>query len=91
MTENLIVGIFNVESEGFQAMTELKQQALGEKSLIFQAVLAKKENGKIKVLDTFDTGAATVDDTLVGDLVGARSAHQKASSLPRTRQLNTEN
>ena len=71
MTENMVVGIFNVESEAYQAMTELKQNPASEKALISQAVLAKKENGEIKVIDSFDTGAFTLDDTLVGGLAGA--------------------
>ena len=71
MTENMVVGIFNVESEGYQAMTELKQTPASEGLLISQAVLAKKEDGEIKVLDSFDTGAFTLDDTMAGGLAGA--------------------
>ena len=71
MAENMVVSIFNVESEGYQAMTELKQNPGDEKSVLSQAVLAKKEDGAIKVLDSFDTGVFTADDTLMGGLVGA--------------------
>lgn len=71
MQENMVVGIFNVESEAYQAMAELKREPGNEKSLISQVVLAKKENGVIRMLDSFDTGAVTLDDTLAGGLAGA--------------------
>ena len=71
MAVNMVVSIFFVESEGYQAMTELKQNPGNEKSIVSQAVLAKKEDGVIKTLDSFDSGAATLDDTLLGGLAGA--------------------
>ena len=71
MEQNVIVSIFEVESEAFQALTELKQAPAGEKSLLAEAVLVKKENSGLKVLDSFDTGANTADDTLIGGLAGS--------------------
>lgn len=71
MALNLVVGIFYVESEGYQVMTELKNAPGNSNSVISQAVLAKKENGAINILDSFDTGAFTLDDTLLGGLAGA--------------------
>lgn len=71
MAQNIVVGIFEVESEGFQALTELKQEPRVEKSLISQAALVKKEDGAVKVLDWFDTGADTLNDTAAGGLIGA--------------------
>ena len=41
MTENMVVGIFNVESEGYQAMTELKQNPANETACCSIADLAK--------------------------------------------------
>lgn len=70
MEQNVIVSIFEVESEAFQALTELKQKPAAEKSLLAQAFLVKKEGGAMKVLDSFDTGADTADDTVIGGLVG---------------------
>ena len=52
MNENIVIGIFNVESEGYQAMTELKQEPRSEDLILSQAVLAKKENGAMKMLDS---------------------------------------
>ena len=71
MTENIVVGLFYIEEESFRAMEALKENPVEEKSIISQAVLAKKEDGTVKVLDSFDTGAITVDDTVIGSLAGA--------------------
>lgn len=68
--QNIIVTVFEVESEGYQAMTELKKEPGNGKNVLFQAVLIKKENGQVKVLDHFDTGLNTADDTAIGGLVG---------------------
>ena len=69
--EKIITAIFNVESEGFQAMTELKNAPARDTFFVSQAVLIKKMNGKINVLDSFDTGYETSDDTAKGGLIGA--------------------
>lgn len=70
MAQNVVVGIFEVESEAYQAITELKQYKQEEKSFLTQAILVKKENGKLTAMDGFDTGADTLDDTAIGGLVG---------------------
>ena len=69
--QNIVVGLFDVESEAFQAMTELRQDPGNEKSFLSSAALVKNENGKFRTLDAFDTGAQTTDDTEIGGLVGA--------------------
>ena len=68
--QNVIIGLFEVESEGFQAITELKQNPGDEKSFILQAALLKKDAGQVKVLDSFDTGVTTSDDMALGGLMG---------------------
>ncbi|MBR0090751.1 MAG: DUF1269 domain-containing protein [Lachnospiraceae bacterium] len=68
--QNVIIGLFEVESEGFQAITELKQNPGDEKSFISQAALLKKDAGQVKVLDSFDTGVTTSDDMALGGLMG---------------------
>lgn len=70
MAQNVVVGIFEVESEAYQAITELKQYKQEEKSFLTQAILVKKADEKLTALDGFDTGADTLDDTAVGGLVG---------------------
>ncbi len=71
MTESIFVSIFDIESEGYQAFTELKQEPGNDKSFVYQFALTKKESGAIKVLDNFDTGAATMNDTVFGGVLGA--------------------
>ena len=70
MEKNLIVAVFNVESEGFQALSELKHAAEGDSYIISAAALVKKEKGACFYLDGFDTGINTTNDTMLGGLVG---------------------
>lgn len=69
--EKIITAVFKVESEGFQALTELKNMPATDLFFVSQAVLVKKENGRIRVLDSFDTGYETADDSVRGGLIGA--------------------
>jgi hypothetical protein len=71
MAQNIVVALFEVESEAYQAMTQLKQNPGDENSYVLGAALVKKENGALRTLDAFDTGANTADDTALGGLVGA--------------------
>ena len=71
MAQNVIVSIFEVESEAYQALTQLKQYPGSEQSFVTQAVLVKKENGVLSVLDGFDTGSNTRDDMIAGGVIGA--------------------
>ena len=71
MAQNIVVGLFEVESEAYQALTELKQNPGTESSYLTGAALIKKENGALRTLDSFDTGAHTTDDMAIGGLVGA--------------------
>lgn len=68
--EKIISALFKVESEGYQALTELKNAPVSDKYVVSQAVLVKKENGRIRTLDAFDTGLETGNDTLTGGLIG---------------------
>lgn len=71
MAQNIVISLFDVESEGFQAFTELKQNPGNENSYVSQAVLVKKENGTLRTLDGYDTGTNTTDDMAIGGLIGA--------------------
>ena len=68
--ESIISAVFKEESKGYQAITELRKEPVGDGLVVSQAVLAKKERGMINVLDSFDTGLAVADDTFTGGLVG---------------------
>ncbi|MBR3279162.1 MAG: DUF1269 domain-containing protein [Lachnospiraceae bacterium] len=67
---NIIAAIFDVESEGYQAMTQLSRTPIIEETSILQMVLVKRENGTLKVCDSYDSGAHTTDNTLLGGLLG---------------------
>ena len=69
--DKIISVIFKVESEGYQAMTELKQNPADDTYTVPEAVLIKKEGGSIVTLDSFDTGIETTDDLLKGELIGS--------------------
>ncbi len=71
MAQNIVVGLFEVESEAYQALAELRQNPGDDSSYLSSAALLKKENGALRMLDGFDTGVDTSDDTAVGGLVGA--------------------
>ena len=69
--QNIIAVIFKNESEGFQAMTQLRQLPATEKASILQMVLVKREENGIRVCDRYDSGINTSDDTMIGGLVGS--------------------
>ena len=47
MKQNIIVALFNISSEAYQAFSELKAYSQTTDALVAQAVLIKKENGLI--------------------------------------------
>ena len=69
--ENIIVVSFEVESEAYQAFSELKARAFSDSYIISQAALAKNENGMIRPLDWFSVGAKANDDAILGGALGA--------------------
>ena len=69
--DNIIMAVFPVESEAYQAFSELKSDPSGMSFLVSQAVLVKKEGQGLKACDSLDTGAESADDTLCGGLIGA--------------------
>ena len=74
MKENLILVNYKVESEAYQALSELKRDVSNDNYLIYQGVIVKRENGKLNIMDGFVNSAATSEDTvtcgLIGSLVG---------------------
>lgn len=69
--ENIIVVNFEVESEAYQAFSELKAKAFTDSYIISQAALAKNEGGVIRPLDWFSVGAKANDDAVLGGALGA--------------------
>lgn len=71
MKENLILANYKVESEAYQALSELKRDVSNDNYLIYQGVIVKKENGKLNIMDGFANSAATSEDTVTGGLIGS--------------------
>ena len=71
MKENLILANYTVESEAYQALSQLKREPANANYTISQAVIVKKENGTLNIMDGFVNGAAAGDDTFTGGLVGS--------------------
>lgn len=69
--ENIIIVTFNVESEAYQALSELRKAPVTERYLISQAMLVKNAGGRFNTLDGFDTGVHTRNDAQIGGLIGA--------------------
>ncbi len=68
---NVIAAVFNNESEGYQAITTLKNAPVSEKAAILEMALVKHENNTFKVCDGYKAGAAYINDTATGGLVGS--------------------
>ncbi|MDD3340129.1 MAG: DUF1269 domain-containing protein [Lachnospiraceae bacterium] len=69
--ENIIMATFSVESEAYQAFSELKRDLSGTSFLVSQAVLVKKERNELTTCESFDTGIESTDDTMTGGLIGS--------------------
>ena len=71
MNESVITVNFDVESEAYQALSEIKRHPDGSGYFVSAASLIKKENGHIVLKDGFDTGIDTADDAAYGSLIGS--------------------
>lgn len=70
--ENVIISYFKVESEAYQALSDLKKASVFRDELtISQVAILKKSNERIIHAEGFDTGVRTADDTWKGGLIGA--------------------
>ena len=68
--ENILAVVFSVESEGYQAITTLRQKALTENYAILQMSLVKRQGAALSVCDSYNSNIHTADDTARGGLVG---------------------
>lgn len=69
--ENIVASIFRVESEAFQAFSELKQFGQTENTKLAQVAIVKNEDGIIKVKDSFDLMDSFGSDYFEGGLIGS--------------------
>ena len=68
--ENVVMVLFDVESEAYQALAELRRDAINPSYTISQMGLVKKQNGRITPCEGFDSGVDTRDDFVKGGLLG---------------------
>ena len=69
--ENLVVSIFNTESEAYQSFADLKAFRQTQTTKVAQIALVKNENGHIVEKERYDFEDSTTDATLDGGLLGA--------------------
>ena len=73
MSNNVVITIFEVESEAFQAFSELSKAPMGEGYVVPEAALIKNTAGTIELCDAFGYGApdsGTTSGIIIGSLVG---------------------
>lgn len=68
--ENIVISKFEVESEAYQAFSDLKNDAHNHSCDIHQVALVRRELGSFKVIDGFDDGKYSYD-TFAGGILGA--------------------
>lgn len=71
MKQNIIVALFDISSEAYQAFSELKAYSQITDALVAQAVLIKKENGLIIPAESTDFTANTAESAWTGGLIGS--------------------
>ena len=69
--ENLVVSIFNTESEAYQSFADLKAFRQTQTTKVAQIALVKNENGHIVEKERYDFEDSTTDAALKGGLLGA--------------------
>ncbi len=69
--ENILTVIFEVESEGYQAFTELKRQVMTDRYTVLQGALVKKTGNSFSTMDVMTGGSDSIDDTFKGGLIGS--------------------
>ena len=68
--EKVALVVFEVESEAYQAFSELKNDAVNSAYTILQIAVVKNRDGRIITTDGFDSGTDSTDDTFKGGLIG---------------------
>ena len=70
--ENVLIIYFNVESEGYQAFSEISHNTFSKdkSTLIEQASLIKREKGNIIAKEVLHNGKERNEDIIVGSIIG---------------------
>jgi len=69
--QNVLAVLFQVESEGYQAITTLKQNSVAENYAILQMALVKRTGNNVSLCDSFTSDIHSKDDTVRGGMIGA--------------------
>ncbi len=69
--DNVLTAIFNVESEGYQAFTEIQQNLTKGTFFVPQMALVKYEQGHLTTLDTYESPALEDSKIFSGGLFGS--------------------
>lgn len=69
--EKILVAVFAIESEAYQALSALKNDPEMSSFTVSSAALMSYNGERIIPHDGFDTGVKTLDDTAIGGLVGS--------------------
>ena len=69
--QNIITAIFENESDGFQAITELRQAPVTEQAAILQMALVKCDASGLTLSDHYDGIASSAEGMLIGGLMGS--------------------
>ena len=69
--ENLVISIFNTESEAYQSFADLKAFRQTPTTKVAQIALVKNENGHIVEKERYDFEDSSTNAALKGGLVGA--------------------
>lgn len=67
---DVLTVVFNIESEAYQAFSELKAFKQGNHTQIAQIALVKNENGKITIKDSVDFDDTSREYATIGGIVG---------------------
>ncbi len=69
--ENVIMVTFPVQSQAYQAFSQIKNDSVNSAYTVLQMAVIKNEDGKISAVDGFDSGVDSSNDTVTGGLVGS--------------------
>lgn len=69
--QNIVGAIFEKESEGYQAITELRQCPVTDKAAIMQMALIKRTDKGFVLCDGYDAGVLTESGAVMGGLLGS--------------------
>jgi len=69
--ENVLTVVFNVESEGFQAFTEIEESLPKRLFFVPQMSLVKYQEGSLKTLDNYESPELEDGHTFSGGLLGS--------------------